>query len=406
MWSPQQDAALKAVDAWLKTDQQVFRLFGYAGTGKTTLAKHIAEGVQGTVLFAAPTGKAANVMHQKGCVGACTLHSLIYIVTGKSQLKLKKLEQELAELLAITNNAPDFAAAAVAKAQARLPVCRKEIEVERKALAAPAFTLNENSPLLDAALLVLDEGSMIGGREGEDLLSFGIKILVLGDPAQLPPVKGAGFFTNDDRPDFLLTEVHRQAADSPIIHLATLARNQDPIPVGNYGESLVLNTKPDPAAALACDQVLAGRNKTRRAINSRVRQLRGMEGLLVPCDRLVCLRNDGDTGLLNGSLWNVQGVGGSDGHFPIITVESDDDGRLVDCPVHPEPFRGEDLPFWARLEAQEFDYGYCLTVHKSQGSQWQDVMVFDESWCFRQDRWRWLYTGITRAAEKLTIVRD
>jgi exodeoxyribonuclease-5 len=248
---------------------------------------------------------------------------------------------------------------------------------------------------------------MIGGREGEDLLSFGTKVLVLGDPAQLPPVKGKGFFTNDDRPDFLLTEVHRQAADSPIIHLATLARNQEPIPAGTYGESLVLNAKPDPALAMAADQVLAGRNKTRNAINARVRQLLGYEGPLpVPDDRLVCLRNDAEIGLLNGSLWKVQGLGGMDGSHLVITVESDDDGRLVDCIIHTELFRGEELPFWARLEAHEFDYGYCLTVHKSQGSQWDDVMVFDESYCFRQDRWRWLYTGITRAAEKLTIVRD
>src|SRR6476659_1378192 len=83
-FSPQQDAALKAVAEWLKArpgrgqTPLVFRLFGYAGTGKTTLARHIAEGVDGKVLFAAFTGKAALVMRANGCPAASTIHSLIY----------------------------------------------------------------------------------------------------------------------------------------------------------------------------------------------------------------------------------------------------------------------------------------------------------------------------------------
>src|SRR5215472_2445378 len=83
-FSPQQDLALRAVADWLKARSgqggtpPLFRLFGYAGTGKTTLAKHIAEGVDGKVLFAAFTGKAALVMRRKGCSSASTIHSLIY----------------------------------------------------------------------------------------------------------------------------------------------------------------------------------------------------------------------------------------------------------------------------------------------------------------------------------------
>src|SRR5947209_16439097 len=83
-FSPEQDAALKAVAGWLKAKPGrgntplIFRLFGYAGTGKTTLAKHLAEGVDGKVQFAAFTGKAALVMRRKGCQGASTIHSLIY----------------------------------------------------------------------------------------------------------------------------------------------------------------------------------------------------------------------------------------------------------------------------------------------------------------------------------------
>src|SRR5215471_1120502 len=81
IFTPHQDAALTAASNWLKATRgraSIFRLFGYAGTGKTTLAKHLAEGVDGEVLFAAFTGKAALVMRRKGCRDASTIHSLIY----------------------------------------------------------------------------------------------------------------------------------------------------------------------------------------------------------------------------------------------------------------------------------------------------------------------------------------
>jgi exodeoxyribonuclease-5 len=79
IWPPQQEAALNAVAAWFRRGEpQIFRLFGYAGTGKTTLAKQIAEDVDGDVAFAAFTGKAALVMRSRGCKDARTIHSLIY----------------------------------------------------------------------------------------------------------------------------------------------------------------------------------------------------------------------------------------------------------------------------------------------------------------------------------------
>ena len=96
-WSPQQEAAIEAVKAWLanKDRPQIFRLFGYAGTGKTTLAKHLVKEVDGTTLFAAFTGKAAQVLRNKGCKGATTIHQLIYRVsreykTGKVNFYLNQ----------------------------------------------------------------------------------------------------------------------------------------------------------------------------------------------------------------------------------------------------------------------------------------------------------------------------
>src|SRR6187551_2644401 len=192
-FSPQQDAALKAVDAWLKDrpgvngTPQVFRLFGYAGTGKTTLVQHIAEAVDGEVKFAAFTGKAAAVMRGKGCRGASTIHSLIY--------RPRESGEEI-----------------------------------------PSFDLWDEAPASKAELIIIDECSMVDAELGRDLLSFGVPVLVLGDPAQLPPIQGGGFFTEAE-PDAMLTEVHRQAEDGPIVGPSMDLRAGEYIGKGRYGET-------------------------------------------------------------------------------------------------------------------------------------------------------------------------
>src|SRR5262249_43066014 len=141
VFSSHQDAALKGVAEWLKAKPgrngtpKIFRLFGYAGTGKTTLAKHIAEGVDGKVLFAAFTGKAAQVMRSKGCTAAWTIHSLIYRPRDSGE-------------------------------------------------ETPSFDLWDDAPASKAKLIVIDECSMVDAELGRDLMSFGVPVLVLGDPAQ------------------------------------------------------------------------------------------------------------------------------------------------------------------------------------------------------------------------------
>lgn len=408
-WSPQQDAALKAVDAWLKkAEAQVFYLAGYAGTGKTTLARHFASHARGVVLFAAYTGKAAHVLRQKGCIGASTLHSLIYIAKDKSRERLRELERDLiARIDQLRADDPDVNIEEDSEVQ-RL---QSEVQDERNELSRPAFRLNPESYLRDASLLVVDECSMVGGDMGEDILSFGKPVLVLGDPAQLPPVGSGGFFTERD-PDVMLTEIHRQARDNPIIALATDVRNEKGLVQGSYGSSAVIHrsdlNEHDP---LYHDQILVGRNKTRHACNDRVRELSGIgdDWFPVPGDKLVCLRNDHDLGLLNGSLWTTSDIGNYADDRVTMTVDSLDgvgEGQVT-VEAWAQPFRGEelDIPWWERKEAAEFAYGYALTVHKAQGSQWDSVLLFDESGVFRGDAARWLYTGITRAAEKITIVR-
>lgn len=410
-WSPQQDAALLAVDEWLRDpDQQVFKFFGYAGTGKTTMAQHIAEGVDGEVLFGAYTGKAAHVLRQKGCHEASTIHSMIYHTKEKGRLALKELEAELAEVLMEIRSAnPEVTKESVDNDRAVMEL-RHKIELERQSLSRPTFTLNQDSDVAHAELTIIDECSMVDDRMGMDLLSFGTKVLVLGDPAQLPPVRGDGFFITGREPDLVLTEIHRQARDNPIIAMATQVREEQALSLGDYGSSRVVEKcHIDHSDAMAVDQVLVGKNMTRTASNRRIRQILGYEGLLpVPDDRLVCLRNNHERGLLNGAIWYVNGIGDSgDSERVCMTVRPEDEGDPIDVEAHTHYFLQADrtLPWWERKEAEEFDYGYALTVHKAQGSQWNDLMLFDESYCFRRDKWKWLYTGITRAAERITVVR-
>jgi ATP-dependent exoDNAse (exonuclease V) alpha subunit len=157
--------------------------------------------------------------------------------------------------------------------------------------------------------VVIDEVSMVGAELAKDLLSFGKKVLVLGDPFQLPPVKDAGFFTNVT-PDVMLTEIHRQAADNPIIKMSMEIREGRGLEFGAYGESKVIHaSEVDRTEVLAADQILAGRNVTRTTYNNRVRKLKGMPDLTpVPDDRLVCLRNNREKGLLNGQLFTARKV--------------------------------------------------------------------------------------------------
>jgi exodeoxyribonuclease-5 len=361
-WTREQETALTHVAQWLRRgDTPVFRLFGFAGTGKTTLARHVAEGVDGEVAFAAFTGKAALVMRSRGCEGASTIHSLIYRTRGEGE-------------------------------------------------DGPTFALHRSGPASKAGLIVIDECSMVDEELGRDLLSFGKPILVLGDPAQLPPVKGGGFFTEAE-PDVMLTEIHRQAKDDPIVHLSMLVREGGRLPRGTFGESRVIG-KADLATpdVIGADQVLVGLNRTRRLYNQRLRDLSGFSGPTPQAgERLVCLRNDRTKGLLNGGLWTVVEAKGEAKGFVRLDVATAEEGmarQRTRVSVLKEFFEGreEEVPFKKRRESDEFDFGYALTVHKAQGSQWDEVVLFDESYAFREHRARWLYTGLTRAARKIIVV--
>src|SRR6478672_3148154 len=293
VFTPHQDAALTAAANWLKGARgraSIFRLFGYAGTGKTTLVKHIAEGVDGKVLFAAFTGKAACVMRSKGCHSASTIHSLIY--------RARESGEE-----------------------------------------TPSFELWNDAPASKAKLIIIDECSMVDAELARDLMSFGVPLLVLGDPAQLQPIKGGGFFTST-KPDAMLTEVHRQAQDDPIVRLSMMIRAGNSLQEGHYGESAVVCREAvDPARVIGADQILVGRNATRRAYNARLRERRGFaDALPMAGDKLVCLRNNRRKGLFNGGLWVVSERPKARRQIIRMRLKPDEDlaDRTIKVSVRPE----------------------------------------------------------------------
>lgn len=406
-WSPGQLAAIDRVRAWLadpfgggSREPGVFRFFGFAGAGKTTLARHLAAEIAGRVVYAAFTGKAAHVMRRKGCVGASTIHRLIYVPKNRCKAHLRDLQERL-------ERETD---------EDRRRELRVELDAEAENAHRPSFALNLGSELRDAALLILDECSMVGEQVGRDLLSFEVPILALGDPAQLPPVKDRGYFTDPrQEPDLMLSEVHRQAEGSAVLRLCDLARSGAAIPRGDHGEGCRVIAPGELALADALaqhDQIIVGRNETRKKINARAREALGLGGGSpdpVPGDRLVCLRNDHEVGLLNGGQWICTAVQMLDEGRALLTIDPDDGddeaGGAITVEAHLDYFRGGSPRPWAIREAQCFDYAYAITAHKSQGSGWPRVCVLDESGAFGADARRWIYTAISRASERVTVIR-
>lgn len=408
--SVEQDKAALAIARWFRDDssyKQVFSLFGYAGTGKTTIAKYIAQYIPGEVRFAAYTGKAAEVLRSKGCDHATTLHSLMYLAGTKDRSRLLNLNKTLERMKSEEEDTRDI---------------ERAVELEYKNVISPTFSINVASPLHQCKLLIVDECSMIDRKLGEDLVKFNIPILLLGDPFQLPPVKGTGYFTantkdsySNGKPDFLLEQVHRQSLDSPVLQLATQVRTfkhkTDSLRKGIYGDSIVMNEMPAAEEILKYDQNIIGLNKTRHSFNNRYRELLGFKDSPLPVvgDKLVCRRNNHELGLLNGSQWRVlETLGESEEGFSDLHVEkidNPDEKIWVKCHNHEILGRIKAMSHWEEMEAEKFNYGYFITCHTAQGSQWDSVMIFDQSYAFRQDAKKWLYTAITRAAKNVTIVR-
>lgn len=365
--SPTQADGVRKIHEWLATPKfrraQEFRFFGTAGTGKTTaIATAVAE-ANLNMAYIAFTGKAASVMRRNG-IDAQTLHSLIY----------RRVDDD--------------------------PVTNK-----------PRFERASRQDVGNFDLIVLDECSMIGTNMADDLLSFGIPVLAIGDPAQLPPVSdkdGLGYFTRG-KPDVLLTEVHRQAADSPILKLATQARQGETLKYGNYGDSRVLFSGDiDPDELWEADQVIVGTNATRARLNRRARAHYNMtDPIPMFGDKLICIRNNPSYGIFNGEMFTVircDQTSPSWLSLDVVRLEDPTKEVIAGIKVHASMFVGGGKPEESTLSGSaQFDFGYAITAHKAQGSQWDNLVVIDESAVFPDDKDKWLYTAITRAAKTITV---
>lgn len=331
-----------------------FVLAGFAGTGKTTLSKEIADKIEG-VYFVAYTGKAANVLREKGCRPASTIHSALYTLVSQ----------------------PD---------------------------EEPRFTLDiEGSPLRKARLVIVDEYSMLPAEIRADIESVADKVLYLGDPFQLPPVQGEC----DLSPDYFLTEIHRQALESHIIKYATDVREGRALSFCKHDDFIYQpRSFFDAEDYEAADQIIVGLNKTRKAWNERFREKLGFAGFKLPQrgDKLICLKNNREKGLFNGMI----GEAFSDARqvsFQEIKLDFDADRKFHELSVWDGTFKDRDKPAGKDVRLDRFDYAYAITCHKSQGSEYDNVLIFNQPFGDAVEKRRWQYTAITRGKNMVRLVQ-
>jgi len=356
--SDEQTAAYDAICNWIEHGhEQTFWLTGYAGTGKTTLATAIAKNHR--VAFGAFTGKATQVLraklHARQIEAPCgTLHSHIY-----------------------THQFDD---------QYGRPIFR------RKSKDECAFGPGN--------VLIVDECSMIGRELMEDLLFFGAKILAIGDPGQLPPVGDDCWFTG--RPDFHLSTIHRQALENPIIRASMEIREHGSFEAApGFIDKIGSRNIPD-EYLLESDQVLCGTNKMRTQVNRWFRESASIAAPLpIEGEKVVCLKNNHNIGVFNGGV-HLCSAPATPKTLTTVELPIEVDGKTETLICDRAHF-GSEKP--TPTSHDSFDFGYCLTVHKSQGSEWPSILLIDDMQFVkdRDQRKKWLYTAVTRASERVVV---
>ncbi len=405
--SDEQEEAIEAILTWLETwrggwaPKQIFRLSGYAGTGKTTVAARLSARLAerfpkwSAPTYAAFTGKAASVLQGKGCAGAQTLHSLLYIPQEEVVLNKDGTPKKTEKGRYVT-----------------------------KITYSPRDPDEGDFPLSWTSLFIVDEMSMVAEDIVQDLLAIERPVLVLGDPEQLEPIKGSSNSLTDGDPDVLLTTVKRTAAESPVLALATKIREADPSSrlLGLAGEQ---QERIYPRQLVGYDQILCWRNTTRWEIIRDIREELGRPfGMPVDGDTVMMLANRPQIGRFNGQQATVLSV--EDLGDGVLGLELDDrPGSITE--VWAQGFvdqKGQqDAEFDGRIDREgpmPATFAQCVTVHKAQGSEWPKVCVLNET---RIMRWiadkegrpkaeaglsarRWLYTAVTRASEAVTVVKQ
>ena len=365
----EQQAAADAIDAFIRNGRgsRILTINGPAGTGKTTLLGHVAQSFP-HVLVAAPTGKAAAVLRGKFGLPARTIHSLFYKLQDRQQDKPGR------EVL--------------------------------------NFVPRHTQGALSTEVLLIDELSMVTAEMRDQLLGLGLRIVGFGDDAQVPPVNGEPGFIY---PDITLTQIHRQAKHSPIIRQAHRVRAGHGYQ--SDGDEFLVVPKGTGEMLRQADIVLCHRNDSRRFLNQHCRRVRGI--IRHPADPsggfdpqidhprqfepVVVLRNAPRFGLWNGDVqWLDDDIRPGDRTASLFKVsESGGSAGGVTYPLSAiEGMSGTG----GAPGGLELAFGYCLTAHRAQGSEWPSVLVHDEFCGPDGERRSWLYTAITRARERVIIV--
>ncbi len=373
--SPDQQKAIDEVLEWMASKQKRKSLGGYAGTGKTTIISYLLRTMKGLdVQVCAPTGKAAAVLRTKG-VDACTVHKLVY--------------------------QPQSTCFVHGRVQGRKPPSGKGKPVCTEC-GRPVRTKWVRVPIISADLVIVDESSMVNETMMTDLESLVRKILYVGDHGQVEPIGRDPGIMRD--PDIRLEQIHRQAAHSGIIQLAHhMRRGSHPKKWGAGEKSdarVAVVSKLVPRMLSQFNVILCGYNKTRKDVNSAVRKFRGFKDSLPEVgERIICLQNDSDLGIYNGLLVRVMHRHDSY-ERPKYDLVDEVGNEYFEISVDPDQFEAEKKLDYCPKGIGLFDFGYCLTVHKAQGSEWDKVAVIEQiarSW----DPARWRYTAATRAAKQL-----
>ncbi len=360
-------------------------LGGYAGTGKTTLIAHFRILLEEyfnklNVAFCSYTGKATRVLNTKLIENSAiyprdnisTIHGLIYSPIENSRQEIVGWER------------------------------KNEIPYD---------------------LIIIDESSMISHNIWEDLLSYQVPIIAVGDHGQLPPINSE--FNLMSEPHLKLEEIHRQAKDNPIIKISMQARLMGTVPLKDHGEGVKKVSKKDLDTRDFVEELLNGYNKdvlvlcgynhTRIKLNKYIRNLLGFYNPEPQVnDRVICLRNNHAKGIFNGMLGNIYSIQTNPDNEDYYDVEIMMDGDQIPYTgtILKNQFNKTPMNFGKErkytLDVDLFDFGYALTVHKAQGSQAKRVILFEERFTkMDQKTWnKWLYTAITRAEEELYIIGD
>ena len=378
-----------------KNKEKYTVIAGYAGAGKSTLVRFIIEelktyGVKETdVCFACFTGKAAQVLLKKGNKNVITLHKLLY----------KSIPKESGGFVRIPN------------------------------------------PSIPYKIVVVDEVSMAPKTLMDLLFKHNVYVICLGDPFQLPPVDKKEDNHLLDAPHIFLDEIMRQAQESEIIQLSMAIRENYPIEAFQGKEVQILNKEELNTGMLTrADQILVATNATRVSINTQMRKLLNFGEKPQDGDKIICLRNywdcfsDNEEPLVNGTIGILKDsfltkrylpriVKSTDGlsHIDLIMGDfiSDSgmyfhslemDKKMIDTGEFSLDWKTvyqlNRNPKTRDIPPLEFTYGYAITCHKAQGSEWDKVLVIEEKFPFdRIEHARWLYTAVTRSSEKLVLVR-